>query len=233
MTNLVFDRGDGAHYHPDSVRTLLRRACEAAGVPVVTPHGLRHSGATIAVAQGSRCMPSCSGWDTRTLVSQRISTPMRVPRQITHASLLSCESPGAEEGVRGVGLAARACRLCRRARTLSAQHTVAKLPRTGQCPPTSCLAAVPLAPHFPHQSLLAIEPRQTHSSSSLGDRGTAAGAGGIARRMGSVRGSGRPVTSWIVRTSAHPATIRSASGNVSTRPLLRKQERQRPTPPTI
>lgn len=32
--------------------TLLRRACLAASVPVVTPHGLRHSGATIAVAQG-------------------------------------------------------------------------------------------------------------------------------------------------------------------------------------
>jgi integrase len=50
--SLVFDRGDGAHYHAHSVRILLRQACEAAGVPVVTPHGLRHSGATIAVAQG-------------------------------------------------------------------------------------------------------------------------------------------------------------------------------------
>lgn len=50
--NLVFPRDDGAHYHPDSVRTLLRRACEAAGVPIVTPHSLRHTGATLAVAQG-------------------------------------------------------------------------------------------------------------------------------------------------------------------------------------
>lgn len=50
--NLVFERGDGRHWGPDRVRTLLRRACLAAGVPVVTPHGLRHSGATIAVAQG-------------------------------------------------------------------------------------------------------------------------------------------------------------------------------------
>jgi integrase len=50
--SLVFDRGDGAHYHPDSVRTQLERACVAAGVPVVTPHGLRHTGATLAVAQG-------------------------------------------------------------------------------------------------------------------------------------------------------------------------------------
>lgn len=50
--DLVFERGDGRHYHPDTVRTLLRRACEAAGVPVLTPHALRHTGATIAVAQG-------------------------------------------------------------------------------------------------------------------------------------------------------------------------------------
>jgi integrase len=50
--DLVFERGDGKHWHPDSVRSLLRRACVAAGVPVLTPHGLRHTGATIAVAQG-------------------------------------------------------------------------------------------------------------------------------------------------------------------------------------
>jgi integrase len=50
--DLVFERGDGRHWHPDSIRTELRRACQAAGVPVLTPHGLRHTGATIAVAQG-------------------------------------------------------------------------------------------------------------------------------------------------------------------------------------
>jgi integrase len=50
--NLVFERGDGRHYHPDTVRTELRRACLAAGVPVLTPHALRHTGATLAVAQG-------------------------------------------------------------------------------------------------------------------------------------------------------------------------------------
>jgi integrase len=50
--DLVFERGDGRHLHPDSVRTELRRSCQAAGVPEVTPHGLRHTGATLAVAQG-------------------------------------------------------------------------------------------------------------------------------------------------------------------------------------
>jgi integrase len=50
--DLVFERGDGRHWHPDSVRNLLRRACIEADVPILTPHGLRHSGATIAVAQG-------------------------------------------------------------------------------------------------------------------------------------------------------------------------------------
>jgi integrase len=50
--DLVFERGDGRHYHPDTARTLLRRACLTAEVPVLTPHSLRHTGATIAVAQG-------------------------------------------------------------------------------------------------------------------------------------------------------------------------------------
>jgi integrase len=50
--DLVFERGDGRHWHPDSIRTHLRRACQAAGVPVLTPHSLRHTGATLAVAQG-------------------------------------------------------------------------------------------------------------------------------------------------------------------------------------
>ncbi|HTE20930.1 MAG TPA: site-specific integrase, partial [Armatimonadota bacterium] len=49
---VVFERGDGHHYHPDTVRKELRRACRAAGVPELTPHGLRHCGATMAVAQG-------------------------------------------------------------------------------------------------------------------------------------------------------------------------------------
>jgi integrase len=50
--DLVFERGDGRHWHPDSIRTALRRSCQATGVPVLTPHALRHTGATIAVAQG-------------------------------------------------------------------------------------------------------------------------------------------------------------------------------------
>jgi integrase len=50
--DLVFERGDGRHWHPDSIRTHLRRACQAAGVPALTPHSLRHTGATLAVAQG-------------------------------------------------------------------------------------------------------------------------------------------------------------------------------------
>ncbi|TVR29384.1 MAG: site-specific integrase [Nitriliruptor sp.] len=38
--------------HPDSLRRPLAAACKRAGVPVVTPHQLRHSAATIALAAG-------------------------------------------------------------------------------------------------------------------------------------------------------------------------------------
>jgi integrase len=39
--------------HPDSLRGPLERACKAAGVPHVTPHQLRHSAGSIALAAGA------------------------------------------------------------------------------------------------------------------------------------------------------------------------------------
>jgi integrase len=48
----VFDRGDGGRLDAESARYHLRRDCAAAGVPYVTPHGVRRSSITIAAARG-------------------------------------------------------------------------------------------------------------------------------------------------------------------------------------
>ena len=49
----VFDRGDGGLLDTETARNYLRRDCAAAGVPYVTPHGIRRSSITIAVAEGA------------------------------------------------------------------------------------------------------------------------------------------------------------------------------------
>lgn len=49
---LVFVKPSGKPYHRWEVATALRRALIAAGLPVVSPHGLRHTTATVLGAHG-------------------------------------------------------------------------------------------------------------------------------------------------------------------------------------
>jgi len=49
---LVFDRGDGGRLAHEVLADRFDRACEAAGVPRLTPHGLRHTCATLLLAAG-------------------------------------------------------------------------------------------------------------------------------------------------------------------------------------
>lgn len=49
---LVFDRGDGRALCHEVVRDRLRVLAEAAGVPVITPRGLRHTCATLLLGAG-------------------------------------------------------------------------------------------------------------------------------------------------------------------------------------
>jgi integrase len=51
--NLIFDRGDGGLLDENQARRALQLDCAAAGVPYVTPHGVRRSSITIAVASGA------------------------------------------------------------------------------------------------------------------------------------------------------------------------------------
>lgn len=51
-TGLVIDRGDGRHLHPATADHRLERLCEAAGVPRLSPHGLRHTVITLAALAG-------------------------------------------------------------------------------------------------------------------------------------------------------------------------------------
>lgn len=48
----VFDRGDGGRSSPATVQHGFERAVRAAGVPRLTPHGLRHSSATLLILGG-------------------------------------------------------------------------------------------------------------------------------------------------------------------------------------
>ena len=50
--NLVFDRGDGRPLRRGTVGDRLRSAAKYAGVPPLTPHGLRHTNATLLSAAG-------------------------------------------------------------------------------------------------------------------------------------------------------------------------------------
>ncbi len=51
-TGLVFDRRDGRHCWPQTIRRRLERACADADVPIITPKALRHTAATLMVANG-------------------------------------------------------------------------------------------------------------------------------------------------------------------------------------
>lgn len=49
---LIFDRHDGHWFHASVVRTRFHRLCDRAGVPRIELKGLRHTAATIMVANG-------------------------------------------------------------------------------------------------------------------------------------------------------------------------------------
>jgi integrase len=49
----VFDRGDGAHLDRSVIARRLARLCEQHDIPVLTPHGLRHTVTTIMVTNGA------------------------------------------------------------------------------------------------------------------------------------------------------------------------------------
>jgi integrase len=42
----------GEPLRPDSLNTAFKKACKKAGVPRLSPHGLRHTAATLALARG-------------------------------------------------------------------------------------------------------------------------------------------------------------------------------------
>ncbi|MEI2810821.1 MAG: tyrosine-type recombinase/integrase [Nocardioides sp.] len=49
---LVFTREDGAVFHPDTASTVFDRLVKVSGLPRITFHGLRHTHATILLANG-------------------------------------------------------------------------------------------------------------------------------------------------------------------------------------
>jgi integrase len=51
-TGHVFTREDGQPWHPDRIRSMFGWAVKRAGLPRITPHGLRHSAASVALANG-------------------------------------------------------------------------------------------------------------------------------------------------------------------------------------
>lgn len=51
-TNYVFTTRAGTPYRPDNLRRPMTRLCQVAGVPVLTPHKLRHTWASVQAAAG-------------------------------------------------------------------------------------------------------------------------------------------------------------------------------------
>jgi integrase len=50
--SLMFPEPTGAILSRNRIRNALRRCCAAAGVPIISPHGLRHAGASMAIRGG-------------------------------------------------------------------------------------------------------------------------------------------------------------------------------------
>ncbi len=50
--DVIFDRGDGAPLHPDSIKNALDRLAKQAGVPRIRVHDLRHTMATLGLTEG-------------------------------------------------------------------------------------------------------------------------------------------------------------------------------------
>lgn len=54
VTPYVFTTQAGTAWNPDNLRKPMRRLCEAVGVPLLSPHKLRHSYASVLAARGIR-----------------------------------------------------------------------------------------------------------------------------------------------------------------------------------
>jgi integrase len=52
LLDLIVDRGDGAHVHPDTLSSGWRRFVRQHGLPPIRLHDLRHSHATLMLAEG-------------------------------------------------------------------------------------------------------------------------------------------------------------------------------------
>ena len=51
-TGYVFTREDGTPWHPDRIRQIFKRFVSETGLPSIPPHGLRHTSASLALANG-------------------------------------------------------------------------------------------------------------------------------------------------------------------------------------
>lgn len=52
VTDYVFTKPSGSHYHPQTISKRLARESEQMGLPRLTAHGLRHTCATLMLAEG-------------------------------------------------------------------------------------------------------------------------------------------------------------------------------------
>lgn len=52
VTDYVFTKPTGGHYHPQSISKILGRLSERSGLPRLTAHGLRHTSATLMLDSG-------------------------------------------------------------------------------------------------------------------------------------------------------------------------------------
>ena len=83
-TGHVFTTSCGEAWHPDSVRTLMHRACRKAGIPVITIHGIRHTHTSLMARKGIPVEVI-----SKRLGHARISTTMDVYRHLYEDELQS------------------------------------------------------------------------------------------------------------------------------------------------
>ena len=51
-TGYVFTRENGTPWHPDRIRQIFKRLVSETSLPSIPPHGLRHTSASLALANG-------------------------------------------------------------------------------------------------------------------------------------------------------------------------------------
>ena len=90
---------------PDRLRTAIARACRAAGVPVFSPHDLRHRRTSLLHRQGRSCaeIGAFAGQRKLSVTADTYTHVMADPAEVAYAELLF-----AGRGARIVGTGARA-----------------------------------------------------------------------------------------------------------------------------